>query len=244
MKRTIKTVVEALLMRWRRRGFTHAGLLVVIATIRVLIASLLSVAQAAREVARRMRCGNNPKQIGLSLCNCHRVAVRSAVFVLVLMGLVVPSLADEPSPQQIREWKKTLELQKARRAARRQAILRREAREQAMLREAGQQAMFRNDALMNMGHEAHRDYASMGSALAEQARIEQLQIMRNFDAMNRQFTAQPAFTPANAGGYLQPFGGLGGPGFSSGMGGAFGGIGHPGGMGGGHVGGGHVGGHG
>jgi len=72
---------------------------------------------------------------------------------------------------------------------------------------------------------------------------------------NSQFTAQPAYTPANAGGYLQPFGGLGGPGFpggmggafggpgfSGGMGGAFGGIGHPGGMGGGYIGGGHPGG--
>jgi hypothetical protein len=85
---------------------------------------------------------------------------------------------------------------------------------------------------------------------------------------NSQFTAQPALTPANAGGYLQPFGAFGGPGFPGGMGaafggpgfpggiggafggpgfsgemgGGFGGSGFPGGMGGGHIGGGHPGG--
>ncbi len=79
-----------------QKGFTLIELLVVIAIIGLLIGLLLPAVQAARESARRAKCVNNLKQMGLAL---HNYEDAHSVFPPGYVSNWIPLDRDVPPPR-------------------------------------------------------------------------------------------------------------------------------------------------
>jgi prepilin-type N-terminal cleavage/methylation domain-containing protein/prepilin-type processing-associated H-X9-DG protein len=80
--------------RWgKRQGFSLVELLVAIAIIGILMGLLLPAVQAAREAARRGRCANNLRQLGVAIQSFHGQYGRFPSGAPLLTRAIDPSIS-------------------------------------------------------------------------------------------------------------------------------------------------------